>query len=299
MEENNNYYKFKDGELRELQLKGLEMFLYLKKFCEQNNLLIYFCGGCCIGTVRNQGFIPWDDDVDVFMPRDDYEKLKLMWNEKADTKKYSCVFPTKDVFTRNMFMTINDNNTTFIKIHQKDLDINHGIVIDVLPLDGWPSNKIKRKIQKFWALIYSLYCTQMVPENHGKLIKNIGKLMLKLVPTKKGRYKLYKFAEKRMTKYKIKDCKYVTELCSGPKYMQNEYPKEIFEGAIYKKFEGYDMPIPKGYDQYLKMAFGDYMKLPPMEKQIPEHNVVMCDIHNSYKKYKGIYYCNVKEENKK
>lgn len=289
--EENNIYQYNDKALRDLQLKSLEMFKYLKKFCEENNLLVYFCGGCCIGTIRNQGFIPWDDDVDVFMPREDYEKLKEIWNEKADTEKYSCVFPTDKVMTRNQFLTINDNNTTFIKIHQKDLDINHGIVIDVLPLDGCPSSRIKRKIQKFWALIYSLYITGMIPQNHGKLVTIIGKIMLGIVPSNNLRYKIWKFAEKKMTKYKIKDCDYITELCSGPRYMQKEYPKEIFEKAIYKEFEGELMPIPKGYDEYLKIAFGDYMKLPPKEKQVPEHNVVFCDIENSYKKYKGIYYC--------
>lgn len=294
MKENKNieeHYIFKNDELRKLQLKSLEMFLYLKKFCEENNLLIYFCGGCCIGTIRHQGFIPWDDDIDVFMPRQDYEKLKSIWNEKADTSRYSCVFPKKGLHTNNMFMTINDNNTTFIKTIQKDLDINHGIVIDILPLDGCPDKKMQRKFQKFWALIYSLYCTQVVPQKHGITIKWIGKAMLCMVPFKSIRYYIYKFAEKRMTKYSIDDCKKITELCSGPKYMKNEYPKEIFEKAIYKKFEGYDMPIPVGYDEYLKIAFGNYMQLPSKEKQIPEHNVVMCDINNSYKKYKGIYYC--------
>ena len=114
--------------------------------------------------------------------------------------------------------------------------------------------------------------------------------MLAMIPFKKIRWKIVRFAEKQMTKYKIEDCDYITELCSGPKYMQNEMNKEWFEKAIYKEFEGELMPIPIGYDQYLKKAFGDYTKLPPKEKQIPEHNVVFCDLENSYKKYKGIYY---------
>lgn len=291
--ENNveNKYVYTDKTLRELQLKSLEMFRYLKQFCEENNLLIYFCGGCCIGAIRNQGFIPWDDDIDVFMPREDYEKLKQIWNEKADTEKYSCVFQTKEVITRNQFLTIHDNHTTFIKIHQKDLDMNHGIVIDVIPLDGCPSSRIKRLIQKFWALIYSLYITGIVPVKHGKLITLIARVMLALIPNRFLRYKIWKFAEKQMTKYKIQDCDFVTELCTGPIYMQNEYPKRLFEKAIYKEFEGELMPIPVGYDEYLKMAFGDYTKEPPKEKQIPHHDVVFCDIENGYEKYKGIYYC--------
>ena len=283
-------FEYSDEMLRNLQLKSLEMFRYLKNFCEENNLTIYFCGGCCIGTIRNAGFIPWDDDVDVFMPREDYEKLKILWKKKADTNKYEITIPSINNFTRNQFITINDNNTTFIKIHQSDLDMNHGIPIDILPLDGCPTSRKKRRKQKFWALIYSLYITQMVPKNHGKMVALAGRTLLAIIPFKRLRWNIVKKAEKEMTKYNIKDCDYITELCSGPKYMQNEYKKEWFEKAIYKEFEGEMMPIPIGYDEYLKMAFGNYMELPPKEKRIPEHNVVYCDLQNSYKKYKGKYY---------
>lgn len=282
-------------QLRDLQLKSLEMFLYFKKICDENNLLMYFCGGCCIGAIRHQGFIPWDDDIDVFMPRDDYEKLKRIWNEKADIERYTCYAPGKNFIDHNIFMTIRDSQTTFIKPYQKDLDINQGLMLDIMPLDGCPSGKFKRKMQKFWALIYSLYCAQMVAKNHGGLVTFISKAMLFIVPSKILRYKIWRFAEKRMTKYKISDCDYITELCAGPHYMQNEYPKEIFERAVYKTFEGHQMPLPVGYDRYLKIAFGDYMKMPPVEKQVAHHDVVFFDLENSYKNYKGIYYL---EENK-
>ena len=281
----------KGKELRELQLKSLEIYEVLLDFCDKNKLKIFFCGGCLIGTLRNGGFIPWDDDIDVFMPRDDYEKLKELWPKKGDTKSYELVIPSKDNYTKNQFITFNDNNTTFIKEYETDLEMNHGIRIDILPLDGCPTSRIKRKIQKFWALIYSLYITQMVPTNHGKLVSILGKTLLFIVPTKGLRWAITRLAEKKMSKYKISDCEYITELCAGPKYMQNEYRKEWFDKIIYKEFEGKKMPIPSGYDNYLRMAFGDYMKLPPKEKQVPEHDVVYCDLNNSYKNYRGKYYC--------
>ena len=127
----------------------------------------------------------------------------------------------------------------------------------------------------------------MVPKNHGKIVTLVGKIMLLIIPIKSLRWKIVKLAEKRMTRYKISDCDYITELCSGPKAMQREYKKEWFEYAIYKEFEGELMPIPVGYDSYLKMAFGNYMKLPPKEKRVPEHDVIYCDLNNSYKKYKN------------
>lgn len=282
---------FSPQQLRELQLKSLELLLYFKRFCEENDLLFYFCGGCCIGALRHEGFIPWDDDIDIFMPRDDYEKLKQIWREKADTTRYSCVYAEENQLTRKIMLTIEDNSTTFIKPEQADLDIPHGVALDVFPLDGCPSEGLKRKMQLFWCLIYSLYCAQVVPVNHGGLITLIGRLMLLAVPSRKLRYKIWTFAEKKMSKYPIEDCEFITELCAGPHYMKNRYPKDAFSGAVYKSFEGHQMPLPKGYDAYLKIAFGDYMTPPPKEKQLAHHDVLFCDLQNGYKKYKGTYYC--------
>ncbi len=284
-------FEYKHDFLRKLQLKNLEIYEVLLDFCQKNNINIFFCGGCLIGTIRNKGFIPWDDDIDVFMPRDDYEKLKELWPKKGNTKDYELVVPSYNNHTKNQFMTFNDNNTTFIKDYETDLDINHGIRIDLIPIDGCPSSRLKRRIQKIWALTYSLYSTQVVPVKHGKMVTFLGRILLLLVPTKRLRWKIANLAERRMTKYKISDCSLITELCCGPKYMQNEYKKEWFEEVIYKDFEGKKMPIPVGYDGYLSIAYGDYMKLPPKEKRVPEHDVVYCDLNNSYTKYKGKYYC--------
>lgn len=278
-------------EIKKIQEKSLEMALYLKKICVDNNLLFYFCGGCCIGTIRHQGFIPWDDDVDVFMPRRDYEVLKRIWKSKADIGRYTLEDSNEYYSDHNLFLNIRDNTTTFIRPYQEDLDISHGLILDVLPLDGCPSGKFRRKVQLMWALVYSLYRSQLVPENHGKIMELLGKAALAIIPSFKLRYKIWRFAEKQMTKYRIEDCEYVTELCAGPHYMKNRYPKKAFDKAVYKEFEGHMMPVPQGYDAYLKIAFGDYMKLPPEEKRVAHHDVLICDLDKSYKHYKGKYYC--------
>lgn len=275
--------------LRQLQLKSLEMGEYFVNFCKQNNLLCYLCGGGAIGTLRNKGFIPWDDDLDFFMPRDDYEKLVKLWKEKANTKKYSLVKSNKNMVDHNLFITIRDNDTTAIKPYQKGINISHGVALDIIPLDGCPSSKFKRNIQIMWGLIYSLFCAQILPEKHGGFKKKVSKYLLKIFKSSKIRYKIWKFAEKKMTKYDIKDSKFITELCSGPFYMKKVYKKEWFVANIYLDFENTKMPIPVGYDGYLKTAFGDYMKLPPKEKQVPHHDLILLDLNNSYKKYKKIW----------
>ena len=284
-------YEFSSDELRQLQLKSLEMALYFRDFCKENNLKFFLCGGGCIGAVRHKGFIPWDDDLDVFMPRDDYEKLSKLWEKKADTSRYSYCRPDASHHYRNLFATITDNRTTFIKTHQADLDINHGIVLDILPLDGYPDSKMARVCQVFWALVYSVFCAQMVPTNHGKFVGVLGRVLLNCVPSQKIRYKIWRFAEKEMSKYKISDCDNITQLCSGPYYMRKKYSKVAFEKAIEVDFEGKLMPIPQGYDDYLRSAFGDYLRLPPEEKRVAHHDVVFCDLENGYENYKGVYYC--------
>lgn len=275
-----NVIKLSDDELRKLQLKGLEIFKYFKNFCDEHNLLCYFCGGCCIGALRHKGFIPWDDDVDVFMPRDDYEKLPELWEKYANTNKYSCNRTTEKKFMGNIMTTITDNETKLIRPWQIGKDGHKGVMIDVIPLDGCAPEGIKRKMQMVWSMIFSLYCSQMVPVNHGRLISTVCDIMLKVVPSKKLRYKVWKYAETQMSKYKISESKYITELCSGPKYMKNKYPKSIFERAVCKGFEDIMAPLPVGYDEYLRIAFGDYMKMPPKEKQVPHHDIIYMDLDN-------------------
>lgn len=282
--------------LRAMQLKGLEMLLYFQKFCEEHGLLFYFCGGCCIGTLRHGGFIPWDDDVDVFMPRADYERLKELWNKHADTQRYACVYPSRDLCDHNLFVTIRDTSTTFIKPYQQDLDIPHGLMMDVFPLDAYPLSKWQRRLQVMWALLYSLFCAQVIPEKHGKVMRLLSRIALALVPFKSWRYAIWRLAERQMSKYKLEDTDSITELCAGPGYMKNRYPKEAFASAVYKEFEGHLLPIPVGYDAYLRIAFGDYMQLPPAEKQKPQHDAVLVDLEHGYARYKGQYYC--KNENK-
>lgn len=280
--ENQKLYEFTPETLRKLQLKELDTLVYFKEFCDKNNLLFYLCGGCCIGSLRTGGFIPWDDDIDILMPRDDYEKLYKLWdNDKQE--RFKLLRTDEKIFTGNIFTTIVDTETTCVKANQAHLDIPFGIIMDIFPIDGCPKGKFKRTMQKLNAMIYSLFLAQIVPENHGGIMALGSKFLLSIVKSPKAREKKWRNAERRMSKYKISDCEYITELCEGVHSMQPEYPKEWFASAVYREFEGLQMPIPVGYDPYLKKAFGDYMKLPPEDKQKPHHDMILVDTERSYK----------------
>lgn len=265
--------------LRELQLKELDTLKFFRDFCQKNNLTFYLCGGCCIGALRNGGFVPWDDDIDVLMPRPDYERLVRLWKEQNPSERFLLLKTDDEVFTGNIFVTITDTNYTMIKDNQKHVKIPHGLVLDVFPIDGCPNGKIKRYFQYFWAMIYSLFLAQVVPENHGGLLSFGSKLLLKIFRKDKTRNKIWRFAERKMTKYGFDSCDYVTELCAGPHFMTYKYPKRIYSGTTNVTFEGLEMPIMKGYDEYLTLVFGDYMTEPPKEKQVPHHDIAYLDLN--------------------
>lgn len=265
--------------LRELQLKQMDMLVYFRNFCEKNNLTFYLIGGSLIGALRNGGFVPWDDDIDVMLPRPDYERLNQLWKEQESNERFELLRTDDKIFTGNIFTTLTDKNYTLVKANQTERDIPHGLVMDIFPLDAAPDNSLLRKIQLFWTMIYSLFLAQVVPENHGGVIGLGSRVLLGIFKGEKIRRKIWQYAEKKISKYKFEDNEYVTELCSGPKWMVPKYPKEIYNGVTYVTFEGERMPCMSGYDQYLTMIFGDYMQLPPKDERKPHHEIAYLDLN--------------------
>ena len=278
--------------LRKVQMKCLGILKVFDAFCEKNGLLYYACGGGCIGAVRHGGFIPWDDDIDVMMPREDYQRFKELWPQQMDEERFRLNDNSEDVFLRNMWTSVSDEETTFIKERQSDLDISHGIKLEIIPLDGCPDSRVQRVFQMFWALVRQIYINQEPPISKGKLMYGLGKILLGIHRSWKSRYRAAMRAEKRMIRYPFSSAEKVTELTTRFQYMVNEYPAEAFRAAVRMPFEDTTIPVPVGYDTYLRMAFGDYMQMPPEEERVPKHDAVLIDTENSYKDYKGIYYLN-------
>jgi lipopolysaccharide cholinephosphotransferase len=286
-------------QIRAMQVKSLGIFDYLRAFCDEHGLLVYFCGGCCIGALRHGGFIPWDDDVDVFMPRPDYERLAQLWPEHADTERYTYVRTTEDMVTGDLMAKICDNMTTCVTVYQQDKDIPQGLTLDILPLDGYPASRWARRRQVLWALIFSLFNAQSVPVNHGGLMAAGSRILLGIFRSQRIRYRIWRAAERHMSAVPFGSTDFVTELAAGPGYMRNRYPYEAFAAATYHEFEGRLEPVPQGYDEYLRTAFGDYMQLPPEEKRRPQHDIVLLDLETPYLEYRGKGYLRAENDRRR
>lgn len=278
-------------DIRQLQNKLLEILLYFDGYCKEQNLKYYLCGGCLIGAVRHRGFIPWDDDIDLFMPREDYERLTQIWSSTGDTAHYAFCRTDKTHNYHDAGASLRDLQTTEINRHSVNEDICHGIAIEIMPIDGCPKSKSARVMQLFDACVFSLFNVQRLPDNKGKAVRVLSKLVYGLLKSPEKRYRLWKNAERRMTRYSWKDCDEVTELIGALHGMILRHKKEDFENVVYKDFEGHRLPVMAGYKKYLRRIWGDYMQLPPVEQRVAKHDMVYTSTTEPYIKFKGILYC--------
>lgn len=271
--------KLTPEKLRELQLTELEALKHFDAFCRKHDLTYYLCGGTLIGAVRHKGFIPWDDDTDILMPRPDYERFIELYKKENKSERFVLVNDDETHYSGNIFATINDTDHTMVKTYQENIDTPHGIPLDIFPIDGLADGKFQRYIQYFWVMIYSLFRAQLVPVNNGGLLKLGSKILLGIFRGKKLRYKIWKFAEKRMTRYSFDESEYVAEFCAGFYFMRKKYPRRIYDGVVEAEFEGEKFFIMKGFDEYLRIPFGEYMELPPEEERIPHHDIVKLELN--------------------
>lgn len=274
-----------------LQDKMLNILKYFQKICARCNLTYWAGTGTCLGAVRHGGFIPWDDDMDIYMPRQDYELLWKKWKKVSDDPNFKLCRTSKKKNYRHRAMQIVDLRTTFINERCANDDIEHGIYIDIIPMDACAPTVISRGSQIFNAIIYSVYNIQIPPDfQGGKLMRFGTRLLLGLVKDPDRRYLMWKRAEKNLSRFDTRTAKQYTDLYIYFWMIFKPMPAEWFETKEVP-FEDTKIRIPVGYDSYLKILYGDYMQLPPEEDRVVKHHTVKIDIDHPYTDYKGIYYC--------
>lgn len=264
------------------QLKKIELDM-LKEFvrvCEILDLKYYLIGGTLLGAVRHQGFIPWDDDIDVGMPREDYEKfLKQGQSLLPDNLFLQNIFTDKEYIM--CFSKIRNSNTTFIETSVGKLKINHGVFIDVFPLDYYPDTLEEQKQVKKKEVWYKkrIACEYTLP-NDNTVIRKVKKFVLRTIaPSIKkilyNREELHKTIPKSSLLINY-----------GGAWGEREIISADWLGTGKKLiFEGLSLNVPVEYDKYLKQIYGEYMKLPPKEKRKGHHYTEVIDLENTYLKY--------------
>lgn len=254
-------------EVKEIQLSILE---YIDRVCEENRIPYYLCGGTLIGAVRHKGYIPWDDDIDIMLLRPDYMKL-LSVLEANDTYKCLSMYNQNDYFYP--FAKVVDSRTELIEKNSDYKIQNYGVYVDIFPVDSLPNDNEKRhahyqRILKARQLYY-LSLSKKTPAV-GNLLKYPPKFCLWVYSRIKGwKFWLNKI-EELANIYSDGDSEYVGCVVAG--YGE----KETYHRSLYKEikapFEGYSFSIPQGYDEYLTCLYGDYMKIPPADKQVTRHD---------------------------
>ena len=252
-------------EVRQIEVRILGAYI---KFCEENGLRYFMAGGSLIGAVRNQGYVPWDDDIDVVMPRPDYDKFhELCKNGQLGEYEVRSIDICPDIHCRGLIRVVDPNYMTEMKSDPMFLPP----WIDVFPLEGLPTDfgacvkhydkaaywKLQSKRARMdWRLVPQKTLTQKIT----KLIKKIVFWPLRNItgPVKINR-KLIEIARE----YKFDDCEYVGVVATGLG-MRERMPKEIFlDGEVKLPFEGLMVSVPAHYDRYLTRFYGDYLTLPP------------------------------------
>lgn len=268
--------KIKDSnrKVQELTIELLKVFIDI---CEKNNLRYYFTGGALIGVLRHKGFIPWDDDIDVGMPRKDYDKfLKIM--AKRAPKGYGICNRQTDKnwhFAMSQFVDMESE----ITIHLAEEERKAHIWIDVFPLDGLPSGKIARWIRVKNILVHrylvqiAFISTQVDAKRSRPWYEKMILNFFKVIPIGKmiNTNKVLDHLEKILRKSDFDKAEYAGNMLG--RYREREVvPKKYFGQPKKGKFENISVNIPEMSHELQTALYGDYMKLPP-EKERVAHNV--------------------------
>lgn len=268
--------------LRKVQKVELEILDIVHKVCVENQLKYSLAYGTLIGAIRHQGFIPWDDDIDICMPREDYEKFLEIWPKYKFEDYILQNIETDEDFTQN-FTKIRKNHTTFLQPKEEQYKYHKGFFIDIFPGDRVPESKLKRQFQFFNIAVNLLYSRKFKSGSSSKTISIVENTLFLFPKSFQKKYR--KVAENILKKYNFNsELQYV--FASTINAARTYYPNDIFENLILADFEGKKFSIFKEYDTCLRIQYGDYMQLPPENERVWAHTPQMIDFHRNYEEIK-------------
>lgn len=245
----------------------LDILIDIADFCDKNSVTYYLSSGTLIGAIRHQGFIPWDDDIDIEMPRPDYEKFIELYRENG---KYAICAPLEKN-SIYFYAKVYDKQT--IK-YERGIDYTRfqplGVDVDVFPIDGQPDEnhfedfvrQTEMRVKLFKMFSLAISTSQASVSFKGKALKMICRVISKNL--------FCRLYIKSASRYSFDDSSMVGFISPYSKY-SNRHRKEVFLDKVKVVFEGLEFYAPIGYDEYLRNIYGDYMQLPPVEQQQTHH----------------------------
>lgn len=268
-----DYNEIESGRLRQLQLVEIEIMKEIFRICKKNNINCFLIYGTLIGAIRHKGMIPWDDDIDLGMSRNDYEKFII-----AAKQDLSDAYILQNYHTEPqcglIFAKVRKKGTLMNEKYSAHIKMSQGIWVDIFILDNISDDLNKRKKEKLKIkLLKNLYiikCGYKMPEymsNWWLPIYLLAKLLLIFVP----KQKLIDSLDHLLTLHKDEETLYVD--CYGSASIKNVIPRSYIENLIDIEFEDNLYSCFKEYDSYLRGIYGDYMTPPPVEERQSSHIV--------------------------
>lgn len=266
-------------QLRRVELDILQKFI---EVCEKLHIQYFAVQGTLLGAIRHQGFIPWDDDLDVGMLREDYE-IFIRNGQKLLPDHYFIQTHDTDPAYPHGFAKIRNSQTAFVETTCKNLPMNHGIYIDVFPFDFYPDNRLKQAVFEVKKLLlrYRIRCSLYIPADNEPTLKNTLRNILKKIST--IIYPSLEHALDAQDQLYKSVARGKNVINNGSPWGKREcFPKQVLEGFTVKKFENINIKVPLHFEEYLTHVYGNYMELPPPEKRISHHYTCAVDFSKAY-----------------
>lgn len=274
-----------EGEKKKIWVeKILAILSFLNDLCEKNHLRYYVCAGTALGAVRHKGIIPWDDDIDIMMPRKDYEtllrKLSLM-----KEMPYGLAIPTAANAYYLRYAKVYDKESTLLEL--KELRYVIGPFVDIFPVDGCHDDEEKTKAlfkkYQYYNYYFSITSTYW---NRKDYIEHLSKKLYKRAFVQLLTHSLRRFIRyytlKKMKEiesmYDYDKCAKVITWCGQQTCEREIHDREWMGEGTELPFENLKVKVPSNYDAYLKCMYGDYMTPPPPEKRISHHSVAYINL---------------------